>query len=65
MEKNKTKKGGLSLIKKLRLEGKSISKPTRKQQFHGTWTTLFLAFAGALCISALDSVFTALMGLIF
>lgn len=59
------KKKSLSFVKKLVLEGKSISKPTRKQQFHGTWTTLFLAFAGALCISALDSVFTALMGLIF
>lgn len=59
------KKKNLSLVKKLVLEGKSISKPTRKQQFHGTWTTLFLAFAGAVCISALDSVFTALMGLIF
>lgn len=65
VQKKKKKRSLKKLIHRFRAEWKSISKPTTKQQFHGTWTTLLLAGVGALCISALDSVFTALMGLFF
>lgn len=46
-------------------EKKAISKPTKKEQWKGTWTTFVIAAVAALSVSAIDSVFTALIGLFF
>lgn len=52
-------------FRKLKAEFKSINKPTKKEQFHGTLTVFVIAAIAAISISAVDSVFTALVGLFF
>lgn len=61
ISEKKTKKVGF--FKKLYREHKSLMKPTKKQWLKGTVSTFGIAVAAALSISAVDSVFTALLGL--
>lgn len=50
-------------FKALKGEMRQISKPSRKEQIHGTWNTFVIAVVAAFIVSAFDSVFTALIGL--
>jgi preprotein translocase subunit SecE len=43
----------------------TMTKPTMEEEVRGTALVLGLAIAAAISISAVDSVFTALMGLFF
>lgn len=53
-----------NVMKKVRGELALIQKPTLKEQFTGTMSTMMIAVVAAISISAVDSVFTALLGLI-
>lgn len=50
--------------KKIRGEIAAIQKPSLKEQFTGTFSTIIISMIAALSISAVDSVFTALLGLL-
>lgn len=63
MQVTKTTKKKSSFFKKLKRMHKSMSKPNLKQWFKGTIGVFVGAIVMALCVSAFDSVFTALVGL--
>lgn len=54
-----------SLMKRLYHEYQALIRPTKKQWLKGTLATFGIAVVGALSISAIDSVFTAFIGLFF
>lgn len=63
MVREKKMSKGKGFMKTLKVEWRSIRKPDRNEQVHGTLSTFGIAIVAALTISAFDSVFTALVGL--
>lgn len=57
-----TKKKKPSWFRRVRNMHKSMTKPTGKQWFKGTAGVMVGAIVAAVCVSAVDSVFTAMIG---
>lgn len=50
-------------MKRVLHEFKLMTKPTPKELWHGTWTTVLIAFVAAVCVSMLDTGVTAILRL--